>query len=70
MTKFLIAMMLVAVFLTAGCTMTENSREHYRRIVDSQELQTRMLVEDIEMVFLLTRPEYTTPWAVRKGLPN
>ena len=70
MTKVLIAMTLVAVFLMAGCTMTENPGEHYRRIVDSQELQTRMLVEDIETVFLLTRPEYSTPWAVRKGLPN
>ncbi|NLF29519.1 MAG: hypothetical protein GX591_01380 [Planctomycetes bacterium] len=70
MTKVLIAMTLVAVFLLGGCTMTESPSEHYRRIADSQELQMRMLVEDIEMVLLLTRPEYSTPWAIRKGLPN
>lgn len=70
MMKSLLMLMFAAVLLLGGCTVTETSTASFQRIMGAQKLQSRMLVEDIQYVFLLEKPQYTTPWAVRGGLPN
>jgi len=67
--KYLLVMMLAIAFLLGGCTVTETAKASSQRIWAAQELQMRMLVEDVQYVLLLERPQHTTPWAVRGGLP-
>ena len=70
MRALFLVLILSAVLLVGGCTVTETPSDSWQRIASSNQLQMRMMVEDFQNFWLLTKPEYTTPWAVRKGLPN
>jgi uncharacterized protein YceK len=70
MMKSLLVLMLAAAVLLGGCaTLTETPKESYQRIMAAQKLQMRMAAEDVQYVFLLEKPTFLTPWAVRGGLP-
>ena len=70
MIRLLLVLTLVGVFMLGGCTLTETSKASCQRIMAAQDVQMRMLSEDTQYVFLLDRPSFLTPWAVRSGLPN
>ncbi|MGA2265720.1 MAG: hypothetical protein ABSH10_04750 [Phycisphaerae bacterium] len=51
----------LAVLLTS-CTMVETTAEHERRQNRQQNLQLRMLVDDVDAVLLLDRSDSMTRW--------
>ena len=68
--KRLVVLLLVAGACLSGCTMAETYSERNRRIENVVRIQSRMLVEDWDYLWLLDKPTYLNPHHVRTGLPN
>jgi hypothetical protein len=69
MKTLLVAMLLSLGILLGGCTMTETPTERNQRIVRGADIQSREMVEDWDVFWLVDRPTYLSPWYVRTGLP-
>ena len=63
----LVAAVLSLVVLFSGCTMVETAEQRDRRIRQSDDLQMRMAVHDIDAILLLDRNTSLTEWFTRVG---
>ena len=62
-----IAIIVCVIGMLAGCTMSETSDQHAQRLHQQNELQMRMLVEDLDAVLLLDRTSSLSDWTTRIG---
>ena len=67
MKKLLLLLALCLVTWTAGCTLTETPAERNRRIAHIWDLQSKMMVEDIDYFLLLDRNSNLSEWHTLVG---
>ncbi|OQB82965.1 MAG: hypothetical protein BWX88_03664 [Planctomycetes bacterium ADurb.Bin126] len=67
MKKLLVLLALCLVTLAAGCTLTETPMERNRRIVHMWDIQSKMMVEDIDYFLLLDRSSNLSEWHTYVG---
>ncbi len=63
MKKILLVLVLVMVsFSTIACTLTETAQQRKRRYRQITDLETRMMVEDWDTIWLYERSSGATQW--------
>ncbi len=67
MKKLFLLLALCLMTLAAGCTLTESAGERNRRLLLIGDLQSKMLVEDIDYFLLLDRTSNLTAWHSNAG---
>ena len=67
MKKWLLMLVLGVLTVTSGCTMTETSGERDRRILQISDLQSKMLVDDVDYFLLVERNTRLNRWHARVG---
>ena len=68
MTKLLVILLLAAAVLTVGCTLTESANESNRRLAIITDLNVRMMVDDLQAIWLYDRVSRLTEWHPRVGI--
>lgn len=67
MRKLTVLLVLCLAFLMTGCTLTESAKERNRRIYGVTALNSRMLVEDWDYIWLNERSSQLTQWHPHLG---
>jgi len=67
MKKVFVLLALCLVTLTAGCTVTETGMERNRRILHVWDIQSKMMVEDIDYFLLIDRTSNLSEWHTYVG---
>lgn len=67
MKKLLLMLVLCVILITSGCSMTDTAGERNRRILQISDLQSKMLVDDVDYFLLIDRSSRLTRWHARVG---
>ena len=68
MKKLLMAIALLGIVMTVGCTTFETANQHNQRLWMQKDVQCRELVEDFDMFWLFDRNSKLTQWHEGAGI--
>jgi hypothetical protein len=67
MPRLLIAAIILVATFFAGCTMVETADQRNRRVSHIMDMDSRMLVQDLDTILLLDRNTRLTRWHAYVG---
>jgi len=67
MKKLLLMLVLCVITITSGCNLTETPGERNRRILLISDMQSKMLVDDVDYFLLIERSTRLSRWHARVG---
>jgi len=67
MVRFLVILILCAAILLPGCTVTETTQQRHRRLAQVTDINSRMMVDDWDYVWLYDHSSTLSEWHTQIG---